>query len=153
MRELTDECLFPFGTHFKNRVKMKDVPVDYFDWMLAQPWADKWPAVQDYARRVKSALQKEWESKEAAADIGFNRAPLPTHKPNLDVRERVKQVSEVKLAAIKHLLKTGEEYAILPCPRCGRSIMIHVSARSYTGSEVKYTTLASCETPNCLKWT
>lgn len=153
MSELDDNSLFPFGVHFRNRVKMKDVPVDYFDWMLAQPWAGKWPAVQEYARRVRAALAKEWADKEDVTDIGFDRAPLPTYKPRVDIREKLKQISEATSLMIRHFEKTREQHATLICPRCGqRSLGMHLSTNRCGNARGRYNVTGRCETSDCLQW-
>jgi len=47
----------PFGAH-KGK-EMDDVPADYFDWLMGQPWIDKWSAVVDYIERNRQSINKD----------------------------------------------------------------------------------------------
>ncbi len=57
MQALTDKSPFPFGK-YKGQ-PMEKVPADYLDWLMGQPWIDKWTAVVDYIERNRSIIDSE----------------------------------------------------------------------------------------------
>ena len=61
-RQLDDNSSMPFGAH-KGK-KMLDVPMPYLRWFLEQDWAQKWPAVVQYAKRAVGGADQDQERKE-----------------------------------------------------------------------------------------
>lgn len=61
-RQLTDESPFPFGKW--KGVKMMNVPSPYFDWLIGQDWSNRWPAVLDYVKRSRAAIDQDLERAE-----------------------------------------------------------------------------------------
>lgn len=59
MSKLCDEDTFPFGRFQRSMTKMKDVPASYLDWLVDQPWMEKWPAVLDYIARNRKLIDVE----------------------------------------------------------------------------------------------
>lgn len=61
-RQLTDLSAFPFGK-WKGSAMM-DVPSTYLDWFIGQEWSSKWPAVLEYVKRSKKAIDQDLERAE-----------------------------------------------------------------------------------------
>ena len=59
VKELTDACLFPFGSHKGKR--MDQVPAHYLDWFDGQEWANQWPLVRKYIKKNRTVLNQELE--------------------------------------------------------------------------------------------
>lgn len=135
--KLEDNDFFPFGVHAKNGLRMRDVPADYFDWFMAQSWRNKWPEILDYIQRSKGALDKEMEAK------GFDKAPLPTHKPNKLIQERLQAISEICHKAKLQYIRTQEKYLSVDCPICGEEVRTVIDKGLIFGK---------CHTEQCIKW-
>jgi len=54
---LHDEEPMPFGKY--KGTKMKDVPSDYLDWLIGQPWISKWPRVKLYIEANKKSIEED----------------------------------------------------------------------------------------------
>ena len=54
---LHDEEPMPFGKY--KGTKMKDVPSDYLDWLIGQPWIAKWPRVKAYIEANKKSIEED----------------------------------------------------------------------------------------------
>lgn len=57
IKKLTDQDPFPYGVH-KDK-PMEKVPASYLDWVIDQPWINKWPEVVEYIERNRKAIDKE----------------------------------------------------------------------------------------------
>jgi len=59
MHRLEDNSLMPFGK-FKGS-PMVDVPADYLDYIIDQPWIGEWPEVEEYIETNRKAINMELE--------------------------------------------------------------------------------------------
>jgi hypothetical protein len=74
---LSDGDPFPFGAARRNGLRMCQVDLKFYRWFLQQPWAAKWPRVQEYALEI---LRPEREA--VAAASRKPRAVAPAPKPS-----------------------------------------------------------------------
>lgn len=54
---LSDDDPMPFGEH--RGKPMQAVPSEYLDYIAGQAWISKWPAVEDYIRRSRKAIDQD----------------------------------------------------------------------------------------------
>jgi hypothetical protein len=50
---------FPFGIHKGAGKTYDQVPAQYYDWLIGQPWAKRWPQVLAYIKANQSAIYKD----------------------------------------------------------------------------------------------
>lgn len=55
----SDNQRMPFGAH-KGK-PMGQVPAQYLDWLIDQPWIKKWPEVERYILQNKKVIDQELE--------------------------------------------------------------------------------------------
>ncbi len=56
---MNDQDKMPFGRH--KGLSMQEVPADYLDHIIGQPWISKWPDVERYIEDNRKAIDMELE--------------------------------------------------------------------------------------------
>ena len=58
---MSDSSRMPFGKYEGRR--MENVPAEYLDWIIDQPWISKWPGLKAYIESSRDAITAELEEK------------------------------------------------------------------------------------------